>query len=147
MKSTQRYLIGDLARQAGVKVDTVRYYERRGIMDPPVRTTAGYRVYDPDALRRLRFIKKAQALGFNLAEIRRILSLRGNGRETCRCVVAIAESTLAKTEQRLAELQQFRDALAENVNRWRRDARRNTGAEFCALIESTTPPVPTRRAE
>ena len=146
MKDSQRYLIGQLARQAGVRVDTVRYYERRGLMDSPARTSAGYRLYGPDAVRRLRFIKKAQALGFSLGEIRRILSLRGSGRETCRCVIAIAENMLAETEQKLAELQRFRDALTENLSRWQHDAgRKAAAAEFCGLIESTTLPDPDSR--
>ena len=139
MKDSSRYLIGQLARQAGVGVDTVRYYERVGLMDAPVRTAADYRVYGPEALRRLRFIKKAQVLGFSLDEIRRILNLHGSGRETCRCVVAMAEGTLAETERKLVELQRFRDALTDNLRRWKRDAGRPAAAEFCALIESTVP--------
>ena len=137
MKDSSRYLIGQLARQAGVGVDTVRYYERVGLMDAPVRTAADYRVYGPEALRRLRFIKKAQVLGFSLDEIRRIFNLRGSGRETCRCVVAMAESTLAETERKLVELQRFRDTLTDNLRRWKRDAGRPAAVEFCALIEST----------
>ena len=133
-------LIGQLAKAADVKPDTVRFYERHGLMPKPRRTASGYRVYDDEALNRLRFIRKAQALGFSLEEIRRILSLRGRGNETCRCVLRIAEATLAETEAKLRELQVFHDALAENVNRWRRKA--GTGgkaaAEFCKLIESAT---------
>jgi MerR family mercuric resistance operon transcriptional regulator/MerR family gold-responsive transcriptional activator of gol and ges genes len=137
--STQRLLIGQLAKQADVKADTVRFYERALLLPRPERTAAGYRVYDEEALRRLRFIKQAQSLGFTLDEIRRILSLRGQGRETCRCVIAIAEATLTETEEKLRELQNFHDALKKTLARWRRLSGRSgrMAAEFCALIEST----------
>ena len=134
-----KLLIGQLAKLAGVKTDTVRFYERNGLLSRPDRTQAGYRVYDSAALDRLRFIKRAQAIGFSLDEIHRILNLRGHGKETCRCVVAMAEATLAHTEAKLNELTQFRDALKGNLRRWRAVERGKIGAEFCALIESTAP--------
>ena len=70
--ATDSLLIGELARQSGVKPDTVRFYEREGLLAAPARTAAGYRVYDSAARDRIRFIKRAQALGFSLDEIRRI---------------------------------------------------------------------------
>jgi len=79
-------LIGELAKQAGVKPDSVRFYERNNLLPKPQRSANGYRVYDEAAPNRLKFIKRAQALGFSLDEIRRILNLRGQGKETCRCV-------------------------------------------------------------
>jgi DNA-binding transcriptional MerR regulator len=120
-----------------VKPDTVRFYERSGLLPKPQRMASGYRVYDETALVQLRFIRKAQSLGFSLDEIRRILSLRGQGRETCRCVLAMAEATLAETKTKLKELQKFRDALAANLKRWRRQTRGPMAAQFCALIESS----------
>jgi MerR family copper efflux transcriptional regulator len=134
----KQLLIGQLANLAGVKRDTVRFYERSGLLPKPQRMTSGYRVYDEAALSQVRFIRKAQSLGFSLAEIRRILSLRGQGRATCRCVLAMAEVTLSETESRLKQLREFRDALAMNLKRWNRQARGPMAAEFCALIESTT---------
>lgn len=138
----QRFLIGQLAKAAGVKSDTVRFYEKQGLLPKPIRAANAYRVYDEAALRRLRFIKQAQALGFTLDEIRRILSLRGQGKQTCRCVVAMAEATLEETGRKLAELQTFHDALKETLARWRRLSHRAVpmAAEFCALIESSRPP-------
>lgn len=137
---SRQLLIGQLAREAGVKPDTVRFYEREKLLPQPGRTSSGYRVYEEAALSRLQFIRKAQALGFSLDEIRRILGLRGRGRDTCRCVLGIAEATLAETEGKLRELQTFRDALAKNVERWRRqaDAGGTAAAEFCKLIESAS---------
>ena len=84
MKVTETLLIGELARQAGVKADTVRFYEKQGLLSKPTRTAAGYRVYDEAALKQLRFIKQAQSLGFSLQEVHRILNLRGEGKTTCR---------------------------------------------------------------
>lgn len=139
-------LIGELARQAGVKPDTVRFYERTRLLPPPRRTEGGYRAYDESALRRLRFVRQAQALGFSLDEVRRILSFRGSGAATCRCVVAMAETTLAETAAKLAELQRFHDSLAGQLGRWKRNAKSKPVAEFCALIESTAEPdVPRKR--
>lgn len=134
-KPTEQLLIGQLAKSAGVKTDTVRFYERSGLIARPERTAAGYRVYDEAALKRLRFIKKAQSLGFSLEEIKRIVSLRGRGAETCKCVIAMAEATLAETELKLNELQRFHEGLKRNVKRWKREPQSRAGAEFCTLIE------------
>lgn len=138
----QRFLIGQLARAAGVKADTIRFYEKQGLLPKPIRAANEYRVYDAAALSRLRFIKQAQALGFTLDEIRRILSLRGQGKETCRCVVSIAEATLSDTEEKLRELQQFHDRLKRAVSEWKSSEarRRNCRAEFCDLIEGSGGP-------
>jgi DNA-binding transcriptional MerR regulator len=133
--SEKPLLIGRLANLAGVKLDTVRFYERSGLLPKPSRTSSGYRIYDGAALNQVRFIRKAQSLGFSLDEIRRIMGLRGQGSETCRCVIAMAEATLAETETKLEELRKFKDTLATNLARWKRKRRGPIAAEFCALIE------------
>lgn len=135
--SEKPLLIGRLAKLSGVKPDTIRFYERSGLLPKPSRTASGYRVYNDNALRQVRFIRKAQSLGFSLDEIRRIMNLRGQGKETCRCVIAMAEATLAETEAKLQELSKFKESLATNLKRWRRRRRGPIAAEFCALIEST----------
>ena len=133
-----RYLIGQLAKLAGVKPDTVRFYERTGLLPKPGRSPNGYRSYDEPTLDKIRFIRKAQSLGFSLDEIRRILNLRGRGKATCRCVIAMAEATLSETETKLKELQRFRDNLKSNLTRWQKvSGREKAVAEFCALIESS----------
>lgn len=143
MSATRPLLIGDLAKRAGVKPDSVRFYERNGLLPKPPRSANGYRVYDEAALKRLQFIKKAQALGFSLDEVSRILNLRGQGKETCRCVVGMAEATLAETERKLAELSAFSEALRTNLARWRQPGRAGPiAAEFCRLIESSEPQKP-----
>jgi DNA-binding transcriptional MerR regulator len=136
--------IGNLAKLAGVKSDTIRFYEKRGLLPKPRRSTSGYRAYDGRSLKQLRFIKQAQSLGFSLDEIRRILNLRGSGGETCRCVINIAEATLIETETRLAELQAFRDSLRTHLRRWKRTVNPTAcaAAEFCNLIESAGTKTP-----
>ena len=129
-------LIGRLAKLSGVKPDTIRFYERSGLLPKPSRMASGYRIYDDAALNQVRFIRKAQSLGFSLDEIRRIMSLRGQGKETCRCVIAMAEATLAETETKLKELRRFEQTLTTNLTRWKRKRRGPIAAEFCALIES-----------
>lgn len=141
-KSEDKFLIGQLAEQAGVKSDTIRFYERSGLLPKPERKASGYRVYDGAALKLVRFIKRAQALGFSLDEIKRILRLRGSGEETCRCVIAMAEATLAETEAKLTDMQSFVDALRKNLARWRKapTKRAHIVADFCKLIEAHSTP-------
>ena len=137
-KTMKPLLIGELALQGGVKADSVRFYERAGLLPKPERSSNGYRVYDENALARLRFIKKAQALGFSLEEIRRILNLHGNPNETCRCVISMAESTLEETERKAEQLRSFAEQLRTNLERWKKMSPRRDrmASEFCALIES-----------
>src|SRR3989442_14038471 len=136
--SEKPLLIGRLAKLTGVKPDTIRFYERSGLLPNPSRTASGYRIYNDAALNQVRFIRKAQSLSFSLDEIKRIMSLRGEGKETCRCVIAIAEATLAETEAKLGELHKFKDRLTSNLSRWKGKSSGPVAAEFCALIEAAT---------
>jgi DNA-binding transcriptional MerR regulator len=120
MTDNRRLFVGELAKLSGVKPDTIRFYERTGLLPKPARTASAYRVYDHAALELVRFIRKAQSLGFALAEIKRILRLRGRGRETCKCVIAIAEATLAETRSKLKDLQRFEEMLSRNLRRWKK---------------------------
>lgn len=105
--------IGELARAAGVKVATLRYYERRGLIIPPPRSPGGYRLYTPQALERVRFIKSAQALGFSLREIAELLALRHDPRGTCAQVKRRAEAKIAEIEDKIATLQEIRQELVQ----------------------------------
>ena len=78
-----KILVGELARRSGVNLETVRYYERRGLLPKPPRTPAGYRAFPAASVRRVRFIRQAQALGFTLAEIKELLALRVDPDTTC----------------------------------------------------------------
>src|SRR5713226_8911199 len=97
--------IGHLAKQAGVNLETVRYYERRGLLLRPPRSASGYRLFPAEAARRLRFIRRAQELGFSLAEIGELLSLRVSRSTTSGDIRARAEAKIARSEELTSELQ------------------------------------------
>lgn len=103
--------IGELASRAGVNVQTVRYYERRGILREPERTASGYRQYRPDALARLRFVKGAQELGFTLGEIGDLLDLRVEDPRSCAVVAERTRSKLADVRRKIRELQRMESVL------------------------------------
>lgn len=105
--------IGELAREAGVNVQTVRYYERRGLLEEPPRRASGYREYPESDVARLGFIRRAQALGFTLTEIDDLLSLRVDPRTTSADVHRRVEEKLADVEAKLADLRRIRGALRE----------------------------------
>src|SRR5437763_1115130 len=102
---------GELAIQGGVNLETIRYYERRGLLPKPPRTSAGYRAFDAEAVRRLRFIKQAQALGFSLKEVRELLALRLNPRTSCADVRRRAEAKIADIEEKLRGLRAMKKVL------------------------------------
>jgi Zn(II)-responsive transcriptional regulator len=103
------FSIGELARRAGVAIDTVRYYERNQLLVPAGRLESGYRRYSATELKRLRFIRRAKGLGFSLAEIRELLSL--SDERSVAKVKRAAQAKLADVEQRLAELERIRSGL------------------------------------
>lgn len=103
--------ISKVARQAGIATDTVRYYEREGLLEKPARTTSGYRQYSAEAVARLRFIRQAKELGFSLHEIRELLSLRVGAQRSCAEVKARAERKIADVDRRVAQLRRVRKAL------------------------------------
>lgn len=105
--------IGQVARRAGVGVETVRFYEREGLLEKPVRRASGYRQYSPEAVTQIRFIKRSQQLGFSLKEILELLTLRVDGQNSCEQVKECAAVKLAEVEQKMVELQQMRQALLQ----------------------------------
>lgn len=105
--------IGALAKRAGVRIDTVRYYERNGLIEPSARLASGYRRYGALEISRLRFIRRAQALGFSLKEVRDLLAL-SERRDVAR-VKRAAQTKLADVEARIAALERIRDGLATLV--------------------------------
>lgn len=107
--------IGALAKQAGVGIDTVRYYERRRLIAPPPRQTSGYRAYPADTAQRLRFIQRAKALGFTLQEIGELLALSRQRDRGVKGVKAAAETKLARVEAALRDLQRVRAGLKQLI--------------------------------
>jgi MerR family transcriptional regulator, copper efflux regulator len=108
--------IGDVARQAELSIDTVRFYEREGLLGRVRRSNAGQRQYDEDTVRRLAFVRRATALGFSLAEVKSLLTLRVSARVPCERVRDRALTKLADIDRRIAELQEMRGALARLAN-------------------------------
>jgi Hg(II)-responsive transcriptional regulator len=102
---------GEVAAEAGVNVQTLRYYERRGLLPEPARRESGYRVYGPDAVRRVRFIKRAQELGFALSEAETLLALAAGGPEGCDAARGLAEEKMRELDRRIADLEAMRDSL------------------------------------
>jgi MerR family transcriptional regulator, copper efflux regulator len=102
--------ISQLAEQAGVGIDTVRYYERAGLLPEPPRRPSGYREYPPQSLQRLRFIRRAKVLGFSLDEIAGLLEL-SDQRSDVEAVKRLAEQRLDEVEAKLRELKRIRDGL------------------------------------
>ena len=104
--------IGRLARAAGINIETIRYYQRRGLLAMPRKPAGGVRRYAPETLARLRFIRRAQELGFSLREIAELLKL-GDG--SCKQTRTIAEHRLADIETRLRDLESMRAALGKLI--------------------------------
>jgi MerR family mercuric resistance operon transcriptional regulator len=124
--------IGQLAKAAGVGVETVRFYERGGLLPLPARRQSGYRQYSQDAVRRVRFIRRAKDLGFTLKEIGELLDLRVDRRRSCADVRALARAKIADVDTKINDLAHMRAAL-ERLAR----ACRGTGPTIeCPILEA-----------
>jgi DNA-binding transcriptional MerR regulator len=109
---------GELARLAGVSTDTLRHYERKGVLPKARRLNNGYRKYSPDSLDRVRLIRRALAVGFTLDELARFMKARDRGQPPCREVRALAAEKLTDVETRLTELLSLRDELKATLVDW-----------------------------
>ena len=111
MKTTMT--IGKLARRAGVGIETIRFYEREGLIETPLRTASGYRQYSDAVVRRLQFIRRAKELGFTLKEIKELLSLKTSAGNTCASVKRKAEKKIADIDGKLRSLRRIKRALVD----------------------------------
>ncbi len=127
--------IGEIAKSAGVTPDTIRYYEREGLLPLADRTPSGYRDYEPEAVDDLRFIKKAQALGLRLTDVREVLEISAGGRPPCEHVRATVSARLTEVDHRLKELRALRSTLRETLERLDLAPPPKTGCR-CTVIES-----------
>ena len=131
----KRLSIGDLARETGVKVVTIRYYERIGLLPAPVRTGSGaYRSYDEGDFARLSLIRRARDLGFTLDQVRALLDLAEQRDRDCADVGAIARQHLTEVERKIADLSMLRRELRDLIG----NCSRGTVAE-CRIIEALSP--------
>jgi DNA-binding transcriptional MerR regulator len=112
------FLIGAVAKETGLSVPTIRYYESLGLLSAPPRSAAGYRRYGKEAFAELRFVKKAQTLGFSLDEIKEILTLSRAGTAPCTHVLALARHHLHAVDERIAQLSRLRRQLAGEIAKW-----------------------------
>lgn len=134
-------LIGDVAARTGITAPTIRYYESIGLLSRPARSAAGYRRYTDDTVAELRFIRKAQALGFSLDEIAEILTVSRAGHAPCAQVLDLARQHLAAVDDRIRQLQRFRKQLAAEIAKW--DGKRQPACDgLCQIIEQATDPAP-----
>ena len=127
---------GELARLAGVSTDTLRHYERKGVLPRPQRTPNGYRRYPPTALARVQLVRRALAVGFTLAELAAILRARERGRAPCREVRELAARKLAQIELRLAELIALREELRATLRDWDTRLANVAAGERAGLLEA-----------
>jgi len=109
---------GELARRAGVSADTLRVYERRGLLAAPRRTANGYRLYPAESLERVLLVQRALAFGFTLPELSRFLDARAAGRPPCRDVREAAARRLQEIEAAIADLRDLEDSLTEILGAW-----------------------------
>lgn len=125
------FSIGELARQTGTKVETIRYYERAGLMPVPERTSGNYRAYGDAELKRLSFIRRARDLGFSIEEVKALMDLSDDRSRSCSEVDTIARSHLQEVDRKIAHLRALRKELGSLVEQCRHD----TIAD-CRIIEA-----------
>ena len=125
--------IGTVAQQAGVNIETLRYYERKGIVPKPPRTSSNYRVYPEETVRRVRIVKRAQELGFSLNEIKELLALRATRGATCDDARRQALHKIGDIEKKIQTLQAMKDALHKLVKEC---ASANAPVSDCPILEA-----------
>ncbi len=126
---------GEVAARAGVNVETLRYYERRGVLAEPERSASGYRTYSAEAVRVVRFVKRAQELGFSLADVQALLELATGGPDSCDAVRTLAARQIADLGGRIAQLVAMREGLRRLVATCDRPRRERD----CPLLHALDP--------
>jgi len=131
MEETRRIAIGVLATYTGANIETIRYYERVGLLPAPARSSGGYRLYGTDHLKRLNFIRRARVLGFSLADVRKLLTLADQRRRPCAEVRAVAAAHLDDVKGKIADLKAMERVLADTI------ARCEAGSDsHCPMIDA-----------
>jgi len=110
------YSIGHIARQSGLSVETIRFYEQKGLIEEPERKKSGYRQYDGQAVARLTFIQQAKELGFSLKEIGELLSIKSDTNTDCNAVKQLAQEKLGDIESKIKMLQRMRKSLKKLID-------------------------------
>ncbi|MGR3760151.1 MerR family DNA-binding protein [Roseobacteraceae bacterium NS-SX3] len=128
------FAIGEASRRSGVGIETIRYYEREGIVPKPGRLANGRRVYSLEAIGRLRFLKKCRDLGFSLAEAKALLGLAGAGASDCQAVQEMSARHLAAIRQKIRDLQKLEAAMTELM------ANCSAGNTGCPMLDALRGP-------
>jgi MerR family transcriptional regulator, copper efflux regulator len=123
--------IGKVAQRAGVGVETIRFYERQGLLTPPMRKDSGYRLYPENVLGRIRFIRRAKELGFSLREIKELLQLRKNSSAPCEDVCEKAQSKIANIEGKITMLTKMKQELSKLFA----ECQVRTSPDDCPILE------------
>lgn len=131
----EQLTIGDLAKATDTKVETIRYYERIGLLPIPGRTSGNYRSYRPQHLGRLSFIRRARDLGFSLVQIRELLGLSDQRDRSCKAVDAIAREHLAEVDRKITDLAALRRELDNIIGQCSHGT-----VATCRIIEALSPP-------
>jgi Cu(I)-responsive transcriptional regulator len=134
MKAPPNLAIGELGRLTGTKVETIRYYERIGLLAAPGRTAGNYRAYSLAHLNRLSFIRRSRDLGFSLDQIRALLDLSDDRGRPCEAIDAVAKEHLAEVDRKIADLQALRRELDSMI----RQCSCGTVAD-CRIIDALSP--------
>ena len=124
--------IGDVAKRAGVSIDTLRYYEKVRLLPQPARSAGGFRLFAPEQIERVRFIKQAQELGFSLEEIRGLLAT--GGAEECRSVRDLLKRKLSELDERLKAMKGFRRLLARQLSACDQELKRHGESASCPVV-------------
>jgi MerR family copper efflux transcriptional regulator len=132
--------IGKVAAISGTTPDTIRYYERRGLLPKPTRTAGGYRQYPDGVLNRLSLVRNAQRFGFSLAEIAGFLQIREAGGRPCHDVRAAAQRMLIAVDAQIADLMSTRKRMQHTLRNWDRTLRRTPSNQQARLLERLSPP-------
>lgn len=127
---------GELARRTGVSADTLRYYERLGILPTSQRTTGGYRIFSSSAVERVQLAQRALQLGFSLKELSEILRTRDRGGAPCHHVLHLAEGKLRSLGEQIQELQRTQDYMRKLVRDWRKKLKRTPAGSKALLLHS-----------
>lgn len=137
MKAPALHTIGKLALATDVTSDAIRYYEKEGLLAPTTKTGAGYRLYNEDAVRRLRFIKQAQQCGFSLSEIRELLTLKNSNAACCKDVRSVAIDKKLQLAHKIKALQIMSQALTELITICNDEARPLDECPILAALETS----------
>jgi DNA-binding transcriptional MerR regulator len=135
--------IGEFAKQTGVSVSTLRYYESLGLLEPSQRAENGYRYYEDAAIFKIQFIKKAQALQFSLTDIKQILTTCEQGNPACLAVKKLLNEKIDQVDSEIQQFHEFKEELEKYRDRWsERSLDRPDIPKFCSLIDEVTTPLP-----